>query len=49
MDMFFLHRKYKRPKRIVFLDEIPLAPSSKVKKFELREKYKNEHLKIGGI
>ncbi len=33
--------KYKSPKKVVFIDEIPRTPSGKVKKFELREMYKN--------
>ena len=35
--------KYKVPKKIVFADEIPRTPSGKVKKFELREMYKNSN------
>ena len=37
--------KYKAPKKVVFIDEIPRTPSGKVKKFELREIYKNVNLK----
>ena len=33
--------KYKVPKKVVFIDEIPRTPSGKVKKFELREMYRN--------
>ena len=36
--------KYKVPKKVVFIDEIPRTPSGKVKKFELRERYKNINL-----
>ncbi|MGM9950856.1 MAG: class I adenylate-forming enzyme family protein [Lysinibacillus sp.] len=36
--------KYKAPKKVVFIDEIPRTPSGKVKKFELREMYKNINL-----
>ncbi len=32
--------KYKVPKKVVFVDEIPRTPSGKVKKVELREKYR---------
>lgn len=41
--------KYKVPKKVVFIDEIPRTPSGKVKKFELREMYKNSNLTTEGV